>query len=295
MNQANAWRLALAQKIGAVYAENPKVSVIVLAGSTARNMADRYSDIEIDLFWAEPPTDQDRKSAIERLGAKILIYWPFEDDEWGEAYAVGKLKVDLSSFLVETMDRYLTEVIDQADTTVDKQLLIAAVQHGVLLADTGGEQLRTWQAKAAAYSAALAEAMVKTYLQPDSRWYAREALAERDDALYLYSLFCQTEQKILGALLGLNRIYLPHPSFKWLDALVAGMELAPPNLSARLKQAFRNEPQAGVRELEQIVEETFALVEKHMPHLDLTKAKTEFRKRGPVLDSAPEGFYARPM
>ncbi len=207
MNKASQWRLELAQRVGAVYTSHTKVSTVILAGSTARNMSDRHSDIEIDIFWHEPPTDDDRRSTIANAGGEIVGYWPFEDDEWSEVVTFGGLKADTSSFLVETMDRYLAEVVDQAKPDIDMQLLIAAVQHSIVLGESDLELLHAWQDKANTYPDALVEAMVKDALSENPRSYARCALAERGDVLYLHDLLVRTAKRLMMALCGLNRIY----------------------------------------------------------------------------------------
>jgi len=61
-----AKRRALAQIVAPAYAKNPKVAGVLLAGSVARGIADQFSDIEIDIFWHAPPTDEDRSVPIER-------------------------------------------------------------------------------------------------------------------------------------------------------------------------------------------------------------------------------------
>jgi len=54
---ASQWRRKIAQNIGSVYAGNRKVAAVILGGSTARGHADRYSDIELGVFWHTPPAD----------------------------------------------------------------------------------------------------------------------------------------------------------------------------------------------------------------------------------------------
>ena len=39
-----------------------------MAGSTRRGSADRYSDLEIDVYWSAPPTDAERRAAAEGSG-----------------------------------------------------------------------------------------------------------------------------------------------------------------------------------------------------------------------------------
>lgn len=285
MNKASQWRLELAQRVGAVYTSHTKVSTVILAGSTARNMSDRHSDIEIDIFWHEPPTDDDRRSTIANAGGEIVGYWPFEDDEWSEVVTFGGLKADTSSFLVETMDRYLAEVVDQAKPDIDMQLLIAAVQHSIVLGESDLELLHAWQDKANTYPDALVEAMVKDALSENPRSYARCALAERGDVLYLHDLLVRTAKRLMMALCGLNRIYVGHPNFKWLDALAAEMTIVPPDFAARLKQVFQAEPLIAVQEFDQLTHEVFDLAEHHFPQINLTAARAKFLETGEIFEN----------
>ncbi|HEX6383329.1 MAG TPA: hypothetical protein VF177_01545, partial [Anaerolineae bacterium] len=164
------------------------------------------------------------------------------------------------------------------------QMRIAAIQHSIPL--FGVEQVGRWREKAAGYSDKLARAMVTEYLDPAELgiWYARHMLVARDDLLMLYDIFCQLERRILGALLGLNRIYMAHPGFKWLNETVATMKIAPPNLAHRLKQVFLLAPGAGVAELNGLLEETIALAETHLPGIDLARSREVIRHQRPVLD-----------
>jgi hypothetical protein len=108
--------------------------------------------------------------------------------------------------------------------------------------------------------------MLEENLSFERLWYAAEMLAARDDRLALYELFLATGRRLFGALLGLNRIYLPTPDYlKSMDETIGLMPIKPADLSARLKQSFRIEPTAAVRALEQLSEETRALVETHAP------------------------------
>ncbi|MFL5801128.1 MAG: hypothetical protein ACJ8CR_05225, partial [Roseiflexaceae bacterium] len=262
MNEATRHRLALAHKIAPAYAANPKVAVVVLAGSVGRGTADRFSDIEIDVFWTAAPTEDERRTLITAGGGVIYHMHPFEQDEWAETFFIEGIKVDTSQFLVEAMERYLADAVERADIAVDPQLLIAAIQHGVPL--HGAELVERWRAKAATYPDTLVRAMVAQYLDFRPRFYA-EMFAARDDLLLLYRALVEIEHRILGVLMGLNRLYMAHPAFKWMDWQIAQMRVAPPDLARRLKQILRTEPQAAAREIHQLVEEVFDLVEQHLP------------------------------
>jgi hypothetical protein len=289
MNKASTWRLELAQRIAPGYSQNPKVAVVVVAGSVGRGKADRFSDIEIDVYWHEPPTDEDRRRPIARVNGDIKIFWSYseEEEEWGEEYTVGGVSIGISSFLVSTMDRFIADVVERGDASVLKQMRLAAIQHAIPL--HGEAQAQRWREKAAAYPRALTLAMIRQHLDPAafSGWYKRRMLAERDDLLMLYDVFCRMEKCLLGALLGLNRIYLANPAFKWLDEMTAEMEIAPADLSSRLKQVFLSGPQAGVALLAGLFTEVVALVEAHVPEVDLTESKDALQHHRSAWHAAP--------
>jgi hypothetical protein len=141
------------------------------------------------------------------------------------------------------------------------------------------------------YPEGLARATVREHL-----WFSpcggREMLVERDDRLLLYDSFCAVEKSLLMVLMGLNRIY--HSGFKWMDQLIQELPIAPTDLSSRLKRVFQIQPRAGVDELHQLIEETFALVESHMPEVDTTRfgmsALQWFRLRRKTYEKAPQGL-----
>src|SRR5579872_792117 len=109
MNEASKWRFTLAQHIGEAYAANPKTQVVMVAGSTGRGTADRYSDLEIDVYYSTPPTEEERRATAERSGGRLLDL-DEGDDEWAEEISIGGFHIGTSTFLVETMQRYLKEV-----------------------------------------------------------------------------------------------------------------------------------------------------------------------------------------
>jgi hypothetical protein len=277
MNNQNeiAKRRALAEIVAPAYAANPKVMGVLLAGSVARGIADQFSDIEIDIFWHAPPTDEDRSAPIERAGWPT-VYRHVDENEWADGFLIAGVKVDTSQFLVSTLDRWLDDVLVRADTEPEYQVRITAIQHGQPL--YGAELIERWRAKTAAYPDALAHAMVAEYGSFRPR-YVLEMLAARDDLLLLHQDLVAAEQQILSVLMGVNRMYAPHPFHKWLDWEIGQLKIAPPNLNRRLRQILRAEPCAAVDQLGELIEETFALIERHLPEFDTSAARAVFDER----------------
>lgn len=290
MNEATSWRLALAKHIAGAYSANPRVQAVVVNGSVGRGSADRYSDLELTVFWADHPSEQERRAAVELAGGTELVLWPLyqPDEEYSSSYLVGGVKVDLGEFTVETVERFSDDVIERADIADYKQILISAIVYGTPV--YGTELVQRWQSRLAVYPRTLATAMILAHCE--FNLVSADVLAERDDLLMLYNLICGTQRQILGILLGLNRLYLSNPHYKWLDQLVSELRIAPGALSFRLKQIFRTDAKLAVHALQQVIDETLALVQQHMPELDMTPYLAQARQRRTVIDYAPEAVVA---
>ncbi|WLR46643.1 DUF4037 domain-containing protein [Halobacillus litoralis] len=258
--------------MAALYEKNPKVKAILLAGSVSKNLQDEHSDIELHILWSIPPTDHERKSPIEQINGTILSYHAYEDEEWSEAYLTRDgVKFEISSFLVETVERFVSDVVDQHDTDYDKQCIIASIHDGVSLC--GEEKISEWKNRVAAYPSELTERMISENLWLGNRWNNREALLKRQDWLMLYDVLCGVQMKLFGVLFGLNRMYVHHPVFKWMENNIERMEIKPENLHARMNKTWIGDPASGVKELEGLIEEVMELVEEYHPGLDISEQK----------------------
>jgi hypothetical protein len=214
-------------------------------------------------------------------------YDPHEDDVWYQEYVAGGLKIDLRHMTVARMEEALAAVVDEGDASQsDRQQTIFAVQHSVPL--HGAHLIEEWRARTAHYPDRLAHAMVAKHVAFPP-WWSVSMYAERGDLPMLYGAFHEATRRILGILLGLNRIY--DPGMKWIDQTLAMLEIAPPDLAARLKKAFRAEPRAGARQMQQLIEETFDRVEQQMPSLDITAVRRTFRFCRPIMHAALPGWF----
>jgi hypothetical protein len=236
VNVHASWRMAVAKSAARAYAPNGRLAVFAVAGSVGSGLADRFSDLEVDCYWHEPPGDRDRRAPIERLGGQLEAFWEYDtgDEEWSEEYILGTLPVTISNFVVGTAERCLDAVTLQADTDPVKHMRLAAIQcsrplHGAAL-------LCGWQDRAGRYPDRLVTAMVEQSLAPDALpgWSAREALARRGDDIALHHLLVSVQRAVFGAVLALNRIYQPHRLAKWQRHLLGGLQVAPGQLSERL-------------------------------------------------------------
>jgi predicted nucleotidyltransferase len=285
MNDATAWRLALAQRIADAYAADPNARVVQIAGSVGRGTADRFSDIEIDVYYERAPSEAERVAAVERMGA-VLEGLDEDPDEWEEQFLIDGFHAASSTFLVETMERYMREVLDQALLAPSAQTRLYSLLNAIPV--KGEAQITRWRERAAAYPDALVEAMLREHLPFHGFGYAEDMFVARDDLLALYDVFVRVERQVIGALLGLNRLYTPTPSYlKWMDESIAAMRHKPTDLSARLKRAFRIDPADGVAELRGVIADVFDLVDRHAPGFDTAPYRAVLTNRRPAWNAPP--------
>jgi hypothetical protein len=186
------------------------------------------------------------------------------------------LKFEISAFLVSTLDRYIVDVVEHSDSTVEKQLRLAALQNSIPL--RGQDLVHRWRDKIANYPDALAEKIIRDNVDFGG-WNSVEMCFARGDLLLAYDLLTKVQKEVMAVLLALNRTYMGHPHGKWLAHFAAGMQHKPSRFAERMLYALRAGSVQGAREMDGVIEETFALVEQQFPQIDLTEIKQDVRFR----------------
>lgn len=292
---ASHWRQGIAAKIGPVYASHPSVAAVLLGGSTARGHADHFSDIEMGVFWHVPPTDEERRSFIDRMQVDLVRLYPYDPAEevWEDDFMVGRgnpsqersgVLVELAHYTTDFVERTLQAVLVDFDPDLLKQNLVSAIVDGIPLA--GGRVVEAWSRRAALYPDGLAKAMVERNGVIDHFWRWKMYMDRGENLMLLHQMFSQAEQQVLKMLLGINRAY--YFGFKWLDVLACRLPLAPENLVPRLRSPFKAQPEDGARQVSALVEETFDLVQAALPAVDVERLRRIFRYQRPILDEPPE-------
>lgn len=268
-------RRALARRAAERYADNPAVAAVLLAGSVARGLADELSDIELDVYWRRPPSDEERIAAVEGAGWE-RVYAEEDEHEWADGYRIDGVKVDTGSFLTSTIDGYLTAAFQHADTEPELQVRITALLQGQPL--YGASLIGAWRDRCAVYPMALALAMVGKglSLRPRERL---DMLAARDDVLLLHRDLVDNLQGLLDALFGLNRVFTPHPFHKWLEWEAGLIPLKPDNLVPRIRRLLTASPRQAVDGVGALAEETFDLVAIHLPEFQIAPVRQAFAFR----------------
>jgi hypothetical protein len=256
------WRLALAERVARAYASNDKLAALTVAGSVGTGLADRFSDLELDCYWFDPPGDLDRSGPVHVLGGALEALWEYDHDEeeWSDDYRLGDLEVTVSSFLVSTIDRFVGDVVLRTDTDPVKHMRLAALHRCRPL--RGPELISAWRARAV-YPDQLVAAVVERSLGPDvlRGWGAREALAGRGDDLAVHDLLARAGHAVFGAVLALNGVYSPHRMIKWQSHLIGELDVLPEQFAERLRLLWTSGTAQALREAETLITDTVQLVQ----------------------------------
>ncbi len=168
----------------------------------------------------------------------------------------------------------------------DAQMRLHSILHAKTL--TGGDLVEGWRKRAAQYPDGLVHAMLAEYVHFRGFGYAEDMFATRGDALALYEIFVGIGQQVMGALMGLNRMYVPAPGgLKWMDESIAGMAIKPMDLSTRIKKTFRMDLADGVHAWHRLIDEVMVLVDQHMPAFNTTPYREQLVKRRQVWYNSP--------
>ena len=280
-----AWRLALAERAARVYASNQKLAALTVAGSVGTGLADRFSDLELDCYWFDPPSDLDRAGPVHVLGGELEALWDYDQDEeeWSDDYRLGELEVTVSSFLVSTIDRFIGDVVLRTDTEPAKHMRVAALHRSRPL--HGPELISSWRARAAVYPGKLVAAVVARSLSPDvlRGWGAREALAGRGDDLAVHDLLSRAGHAVFGAVLALNGVYSPHQMIKWQSHLIGELDVMPEHFAERLHLLWTSSHAQALREAETLLTDTVQLVQAHT-EADISSFCEELSQRRRAID-----------
>jgi hypothetical protein len=288
LNRHAAWRVDVASRIAAAYPTEAPIAALAVAGSVGAGLADNYSDLELDCYWLEPPSDLDRRRPVEAVGGEMTGFWDYDADdaEWSEDYLLGELGVTVSNFTISTVESFLDDVTLRADTSPVKQMRLAAILRCRPLA--GERLIGGWRERALRYPDQLASAIVRQALAPEVLvgWAGREALVSRGDDAALRALLSRVELAVLEALLAINRVYRSHRLFKWQRAFLADLPQQPRDLAVRLQHMWAGGGRDAIAEAEALMLEIATLATR-TTGADLGEFLVALAERRPALEPPP--------
>ena len=273
------------------------VDAVVVLGGVARGWADDYSDIDLVVYWREPPTETERRTVIGAVGGTVgqfddtfasepdptLRYW------WEDYYLAGDqrtgLKIDVGHHLRWDMDAIIKAVTQQHEMHPLKHEILYSIKRVQVL--YGELLIQRWKTEAGRCPETLACQIVEDCLRLPPLWGA-EASVVRDDWLSYTRIIAQISERLLRALVALNRGY--YPGSKRQQHLLDELNIKPQDFNQRLNLLLRGEPQQAVRLIADLHDEILTLASEHMPQADLSGVREWFRYRRKRWENPPAGM-----
>ena len=275
MSSENQRRLLLAERIGEVYRQRDGVLAMLLTGSVARGEADESSDLDLCIYYQELPPLEVLKEVRQIVGGSEYVMFFGSHEEGGivESYHIDGVRHDFAHTSVAEWEKNMDEVLVEHKIDSPMQKALSGLLDGRAL--FGDDLIEVWKRRAADYPDALAEAMVRENMKFRPGHVIERYAARRGDLLFLHELYIETIRKILGVMLGLNRIY-HWGEYKRMQTFLGEMKIAPENLAVRIDRVLREQPSTALPILDRLVGETFDLVDAFMPQIDTTERRERY-------------------
>lgn len=269
----------LAERLSDALAANTSVRAILLVGSVASDDADDLSDLDLIAFYAELPPGPAIAAAREAAGATGAepLGGSRDDGAFAESWQVDGVECQVAFHTVAAQERDMATILEQHAPATPLHKAMSGLLEGQAL--RGPDLIGESQHRASAYPDDLATAVVAHHLRFFPLWYVGDRLARGDALLWHHQARVEALQNVLGVLAGLNRLYYSTFQFKRMRRFVAKMAHTPLDLVTRIERVLTSDPGTAGTLLEALVADTIDLVERHMRHVDTSRARRYLGRR----------------
>ena len=260
---------ALARRVSNAYLAHSRPDAILLVGSAGRGDADRYSDLDLLLYYEEATSEAALAAARAELGAEParLLTLPEEEGSFGERYDLEGIQCQLAHVTVAQFEHEIDQLVVDLELNEELPKIMTGLMEGFPL--HGEERIGEWRGRAA-YTEHLQRAMIEKHWSFFPWWHFQERLGARDATIWRYDVLVQSAYNLVGVLAALNRLYFSKFEFKRSGDFLGRLELAPPDFQRRLHSLFELPESEATAQLESLVADTAELVAERFPDLDLS-------------------------
>lgn len=283
------WRLDAAASIANSSQGSPGLIAMMVGGSVGRGHPDRWSDLELAVFWRSLPPDDVLLDLARRAGGRNRRSWAYDPAEYAlaEEFWLGGpagqgLLVELQHQSVADGAALLEDLLDRVNPEPYFLTYASALDRGELL--FGAAELQQLRTRVAAYPHHLAVAVAARHGQVDNFW-RWEMLAERGELLALRGHYAETAERLSHLLFAVNRRWWP--GRKWLLRELANLEHLPAGTVDGLRRAGDAPAAEAAAILSDLIEDAYDLAERLLPDLDVTRLRQIFRFRRQPLKKMP--------
>lgn len=226
-------RLAAAERL-LERATAPVLSAAVV-GSASTGFADRDSDIELELFVGELPSEAEREDLAARLGGRGVVHYPAPLKD-GSVWTVCDSPEGWLELGWQVEEKAIAELGElRRGAVLDHELLVLASAYGqaawLRRSAAMGRAIEGLGAPSEALRAAIVAEVLRQW-DNELAWKVRGVLARRGDRLPLAQRHIADAQRMLRLLFALNGRW--EGDYKWIREQAEGLPEKPADFARRL-------------------------------------------------------------
>ncbi|MBP2000764.1 hypothetical protein J2Z69_001795 [Paenibacillus shirakamiensis] len=250
----------------------PDILSIIVTGSLAKGRVDAASDIDIIVYHKGNIPEEVVQSTHEniiRSGGEIKFS---SSEVLIIIKSIEGVKCEIAHLDKKKAQTVIHRILQENSTNLQDHTIVTGIHSSRVLYDHY-DIMKQWKNELASYPIALAEALVKDNLTFEPKLILQQQGLLRQDWAYLAELKLQSILNLVGVLCGLNRTY--HPGrLKRLDHTLAGLAIQPSHLQESISHLMTHVD--AIHLLEDLIYETFDLVDYHMPSVSTSKARVNY-------------------
>lgn len=270
MNAVSKQRIELAKRNLDLF-KHLDITAAMVTGSVAKGYADDNSDIDTLINVDKKVTQEEFEKIIADARASGGdLYHGTPEEGFAVYYYIDGIKCDFGIGDYRETDKLIDEMLEKPEVDLIKHLQIAGIMDGYDL--YGDELIRSWRTKASQFPEELQIMMINHFKKFHPKWVMEKMAVERGDILFYNESLVEVIGNIIGILCGINKMY--HPGkLKGVEYTISKMNIKPDDFFKRYNNIFSIEKTLAVEELYKLIVETFDLLGKHMPQVNIERSR----------------------
>lgn len=253
----------MAEKLATFYSSHSDVKMVCLGGSSARGIADEYSDLDIIIYWAELDEDWIRNGPLAIPRTDLLNPSP---GIFIESYHIEGLKADFGHVKLDDWKEWLKPLHNNAQ--LEPELIDMAGGFLSSVVFYGKDEFQRISSSLAEYPDSLALHVVRMNMRFFVRGYLENQCFDRGDLAAYHDGMLAILKKLMNIIAALNRYYFYAGELRWIDYHLKRMPIRPADFTwETILGMLENPGHEAVSKLYLLQDEILSLVEKHFPDL----------------------------
>ncbi len=271
MNEISKQRLKQAQSNIKLFS-NLNIRAAAVTGSVAKGYADDNSDIDTIVILNNKMTQEEFDKIVNDAKASGGDFYHGSPEEgFAVYYYIEGVRCDFGFGHYSETEELINDMLEKPEIDLTKHLMISGLIDGYILKDTNWLEPLIKRAEDG-YAKELQILLVSHFKKFHPEWAIEKMTIGRGDILYYYESLVEMTGNMIGILCGLNKYY--HPGkLKGVEHTIAKMKIKPKDFVNRYNYILSAEKYEALRDLFNLVRETFDLIDLHLPEISTQRSR----------------------